>query len=63
MAFWGAFSRKAFTFAVAVSRSRCLADFVAHAMWGVIQQFLAVSSGLSGFGGSVERTSRPAAAI
>src|SRR5690606_38274600 len=50
-------------FVVAMFIKRCLASFVAHAMWGVIKQFFAFKSGLSGMGGSAERTSRPAPAI
>lgn len=46
---------------MAISIKRILASFVAHAIWGVKWQFLAVSNGLFAVGGSVERTSTPAA--
>ena len=54
---------KALQFSVAVFMSLFLAATVAHAMCGVMKQFFAVSRGLSGAGGSVERTSTAAAAI
>jgi hypothetical protein len=42
---------------------RWRASVVAHALCGVIRQFLAVRSGFVGSGGSVESTSRAAPAI
>ena len=54
---------KLFKLFTAISISRTLASLVAHAICGVMKQFFALSKGLSAFGGSVERTSTPAAAI
>ena len=56
-------STNAFKLPAAMLISRWRASNVAHAMCGVIWQLRAVSSGLSGAGGSVESTSTAAAAI
>ena len=47
----------------AVSINRALASLVAHAICGVIMQFLAEKRGLSFCGGYIESTSIPAPAI
>ena len=56
-------SRKHFRLFTAIFISLCLASLVAQAICGVIRQFLALSSGLSSAGGSIETTSSPAPAI
>src|ERR1035437_8738212 len=60
--FWVLPCRKARTFSTAMFIRRERAARVAQARWGVMIQFLAVSSGLFAGGGSVARTSRAAPA-
>ena len=52
---------KAFRFASIIAINRSRDAVVAQAICGVIKQFFAVNNGLSGFGGSVDNTSTPAA--
>src|ERR1022692_3124423 len=61
--FWALPCRKARTLSTAMVIRRERAARVAQARCGVMMQFLAVSSGLSAGGGSVDRTSRPAPAM
>ena len=61
--FCGLPARKAAMLAAVVSMRRCRAASVVQAMWGVIRQFGAERSGLSGRIGSLETTSTAAPAI
>ena len=61
--FIGLPSKKAWTLFLRICIRRSLVSYAAQAMCGVILQFFALKSGLSDFGGSVERTSTPAPAI
>src|SRR5690606_32428928 len=56
-------SRKDLMFPTTTSRRRILDSLVAHAMCGVIKQFLALKSGFPAGGGSIGNTSIPAPLI